>query len=141
MGMFDYVKVNCSLPDKWVEPDYWEWQTKDFPDPYLQTYIIEDDGTLWINNSFAKKPNLEQLTFTGEVEFYGSNIRCSVPPNYIVTQNDEPPLSKTYKVVFYSGKIHSLKLIETDNWESFNHITEQTWLEDQRNYDLKQTKS
>ena len=138
MGMFDYVVCEYALPDGWVEPNGWEWLTKDFPDPYLTTYVIETDGILQRNSSHGKKSHLEKYTFTGEVEFYGSNIQCSGPPNYIVTRNDEPPLSKTYRVIFFYGQVHSIELIETYEWPNYKHLTHATWLEDERNYNWKQ---
>lgn len=43
MGMFDYVKCEVPLPDGY---DGANLQTKDFEDPYLETYIIRSDGRL-----------------------------------------------------------------------------------------------
>ena len=43
MGMFDYVRCEAPLPDG--KPDT-EFQTKDFPEPYMETYTITSAGRL-----------------------------------------------------------------------------------------------
>jgi hypothetical protein len=45
MGMFDIVIVESPLPDVGAA-EVNEWQTKDFPDPYLENYTITADGRL-----------------------------------------------------------------------------------------------
>lgn len=42
MGIFDYVRCEVPLPDGFSG----ELQTKDFEDPYLETYTIKKDGRL-----------------------------------------------------------------------------------------------
>ena len=42
MGMFDYVKCEVPLPDGFEG----ELQTKDFANPYMETYTITKDGRL-----------------------------------------------------------------------------------------------
>jgi hypothetical protein len=63
MGMFDYVKCEVPLPDGY----YGEWfQTKDFDDPYLGTYVIRKDGRL-----VHLKSELEiDMNFHGILNFY-----------------------------------------------------------------------
>ena len=45
MGMFDYVVVECELPDASAK-DIHEWQTKDFDWPMMEKYRITADGRL-----------------------------------------------------------------------------------------------
>jgi hypothetical protein len=44
MGMFDNIICEYPLPGN---PAVSEWQTKDTPTQYLDTYIIAADGQLW----------------------------------------------------------------------------------------------
>ncbi|MDI3563577.1 hypothetical protein [Bradyrhizobium sp. Arg816] len=73
MGMFDYVKCELPLPDGWKG----ELQTKDFEDPYLETYTIRADGRL-----IRRRPKYDidppgtaygeiDTNFHGILNFYG----------------------------------------------------------------------
>lgn len=62
--MFDWVKCEVPLPDGWVHP---EFQTKDFPDPYLDTYTIRADGRL-IRRAVGSEE--ADLNFHGHFRFY-----------------------------------------------------------------------
>lgn len=44
MGLFDNIRCEYPLPGN---PIVDEWQTKDTPAQYLDTYVIKEDGTLW----------------------------------------------------------------------------------------------
>jgi hypothetical protein len=64
MGMFDNVMSEVPLPDGYDGP----CQTKDFDDPYLETYLIRADGRL-IHE--PDKPNGRGDTnFHGVLNFY-----------------------------------------------------------------------
>lgn len=61
MGMFDYVKVRCPIPEWMSGVD--EWQTKDF-DRWLETYEISEDGRL-------KDPHGNEMASATSLNFYG----------------------------------------------------------------------
>ncbi len=45
MGLFDYVRVECPIEGV-DDPATYEWQTKDFDWPYMETYRITAEGRL-----------------------------------------------------------------------------------------------
>ena len=45
MGLFDEIRCELSLPDGWSPGERW-FQTKSFPDPLMQRYIITSRGRL-----------------------------------------------------------------------------------------------
>jgi hypothetical protein len=74
MGLFDYVRCEVPLPDGFAG----ELQTKDFDDPYMETYTIRADGRL-----IHDKPRYDidppgthhgliDTNFHGVLNFYGS---------------------------------------------------------------------
>jgi len=87
MGMFDYIVPECELP--MPVPAGLEWQTKDTPAQFLDTYRITADGQL-IHRAYtietvpeSERDDLglplwrrvnqhdEPCDFTGSIEFYG----------------------------------------------------------------------
>lgn len=89
MGMFDYMRCKHHLPPG--TPDL-QWQTKDTPAQWMETYEIREDGSLWHHDHDIEDqsdPNAEGLLalagcmtsvnfrwepclLTGEVRFYDS---------------------------------------------------------------------
>lgn len=119
MGMFDYII--CEYPIN--APDtVKEWQTKDTPAQYLETYKIDAQGNLWflkVKREFRDngKPGIDKLTgcmhkiseewvkesnFRDAIEFYGGE-----------TINGKEDLRKwwKYSAFFDDGKIINIKPI------------------------------
>ena len=91
MGMYDYIIPECKLP---VEvPDGIEWQTKDTPAQFLDTYRITPEGQL-IHGAYTfetvpkserdthglplfrrANPHDEPCDFTGSIMFYGGDYK------------------------------------------------------------------
>lgn len=72
MGMFDYIHCKKPLPDGWV-PD--ELQTKDFDEPYLERYTIDDDGRLYkeaVRYDTGQGNERTDTNWHGYLRFYGS---------------------------------------------------------------------
>lgn len=72
MGMFDYVHCKKPLPDGWIAD---ELQTKDFENPYLEHYTIEDDGRLYketVHYDDGHGNNRRDENYHGSLRFYGS---------------------------------------------------------------------
>lgn len=71
MGMYDYVKVKCELPD-WPKGKEFVGQTKDFQS-FLVTHEIREDGSLWLASEIdtdAPTSKLEpQQNYTGSMSF------------------------------------------------------------------------
>lgn len=62
MGMFDIVIPECPLPDvsaKLVD----EWQTKDFDEPFMNSYRIGADGRLYVE--IVHFEDLSEFALTG----------------------------------------------------------------------------
>lgn len=62
MGLFDDVHCKMDLPKGEQEPPSLHFQTKSFPDPYMDKYVIEKDGTMTKNGDL--------FAFHGVVNFY-----------------------------------------------------------------------
>lgn len=89
MGMFDYLLCEKPLPGTvpaWIGRDH-DFQTKDTPAQYLETYVIREDGTF------------SDGEFTGEIDFYTSNICGSGPGIYTQRGEDAESVSFLAKVV------------------------------------------
>ena len=94
MGMFDYIVPECKLPI--TVPDGMEWQTKDTPAQFLDTYQITAGGRLvhWaydietVPENGRDKYGLplfrrvnrrdEDCQFTGGITFYGCGHDASI---------------------------------------------------------------
>lgn len=101
MGMFDYVICNYPLPDG-EDGDGIEFQTKDTDSQQLDYYNISDDGTLWFKEYGGEwKP--EQ--YTGEINFYSSNMRGFSPKGCITDDALTPVTSWDYTATFDKGKV------------------------------------
>lgn len=98
MGMFDYIECDYELPG--IKPDYFDklkqfvFQTKDL-DCTMDTYLIDADGVLSIHD------------FTGEINFYDSNIVGYGPAIY--TRNGEDAESVDYVAEFIDSKLKEIK--------------------------------
>ncbi len=100
MGMFDIVRCEYPLPAGAEKVR--EWQSKDLPALYCETYTIRADGTLWHTDYDVEdrgdksKEGLERLIgsatpvnkreafcadFSGDVEFYGSDGKSAYAPH------------------------------------------------------------
>lgn len=62
MGMFDDLTCKMDLPDCGEPCPHISFQTKSFPDPYMDKYVIGPDGKLSRNGS--------PFDFHGIVNFY-----------------------------------------------------------------------
>jgi len=100
MGMFDYVRVECELPDGLPGPDH-EFQTKDTPDCFVSTYTLTSDFRLL-------DPKGEEFGFHGDLCFYTGNVTFSGPHGY-VTQDGDKAWSATYTALFDHGKMIRLE--------------------------------
>jgi hypothetical protein len=90
-AMFDYVKCSYVLPlseeaSKKIGPQDWEeidFQTKSFPDAFMDVYSIEEDGQIYKENIDRelvtcgekceikeKNMGIEKVDWTGELVFY-----------------------------------------------------------------------
>lgn len=131
MGMFDYIKCEYPLPDGFGQGRDISFQTKDL-ECAMDTYVIDEEGFLnlekWgvrdlpatqhrkstgILNAFWDAhervfEGLEKVDYTGEVEFYYSNIAAMGPEGFS-TRNDEPYEARTYTAVFEKGVLIKLK--------------------------------
>lgn len=104
MGLFDYLSVpKIKLPGKPPSfiKDRHSFQTKSFDDPYMTTYEVTDQGTL-----------LGAGQFTGEVDFYDSNIVGGGPGYY--TRNGEDAESVDYLAKFVDGMLVDIKETERE---------------------------
>ena len=116
MGLFDYLRCKYPIPvDGANDLDY---QTKDTPSQYMDSYEIREDGTLWheaYDTEDRSDPNAtglnalrgkmtrinarwEQQAITGEVRFY--------------TSRDKPPLNWIeLSAYFVNGELKQLEVI------------------------------
>jgi hypothetical protein len=118
MGMFDYVRFGAELPGN---PPAIEWQTKDTPAQWCDTYEIRDDGSLWHQNydtEYRSDPSAEGLValagcmtsvnhrwepchnFTGEIRFYGY-------------EGDDTKLWWEYSAYLSKGQLKHIELIRS----------------------------
>ena len=107
MGMYDNISCDYPLPGKlpsFIKPGH-VFQTKDL-DQCLIHYHITKDGLLETLDQAGNQPQ----NFSGEVEFYDSNICASGPGIY--TRNGEDAESVSYLAVFEKGKLQSIKEVE-----------------------------
>lgn len=74
MGLFDRVVVECPLPDAGASVVR-EWQTKDFPDPYMENYKITSDGRL-MSEQYRVEDHSDPNAPKGSIE---SIMGCATP--------------------------------------------------------------
>lgn len=137
MGMFDYIECEYPLPDGFVPPPGWEFQTKDTEAMYMEVYRITKDGRL-IHEAcdyeivpeeerpYYGKPEFEGFLkiagsqrkvnerdedeqYHGDLEFYGSNITGCGPEGYI-TEDDAPMVRREYTARFTNGNLQEIRL-------------------------------
>lgn len=96
MGVFDYIRCEYELPDKW-EQDV-PFQTKDTPKQWLNTYTITKNGNLIDNDDGST------VDFHGDLNFYWSNISGSSSRGCI-TENDKPVEYADYIALFDHGTL------------------------------------
>lgn len=101
MGLFDYVKCEVPLPDRFDG----ELQTKEFDCPYMETYIITKEGRLFHNKPrYDIDPpdalcGLRDMNFHGVLNFYGY---------------DDDTGSPTYKWHEYNAKFTDGQLVSIE---------------------------
>lgn len=64
MGIFDDVRCEMDLPDCGEACPHVSFQTKTFPDPYMDKYVIKRDGTITRNG--------DPFEYHGILNFYTS---------------------------------------------------------------------
>jgi len=95
MGMFDYINCRHPLPDG-HNPAGERYQTKDTPNQYCDTYIIQENGTLTQDDKL--------VDFHGDLNFYACNVSGSGPNGYI-TEDDKPGWWREYVALFDHGRL------------------------------------
>lgn len=78
MGMFDYLRIDkAMLPVELPEGFVAQWQTKDTPEQYLETYEITAEGELrrveWNGDTEQYEPVEVLGDFHGDLRFYTSH--------------------------------------------------------------------
>jgi hypothetical protein len=103
--MFDNIVCDMPLPGtvpKWIRPGH-QFQTKDTPEQYLCVYRIGDDEELY-------GPDGKKESFTGDIEFYTSNICGCGPGKY--TSDGADGESVTFYAHVVGGRVQKLEQIE-----------------------------
>lgn len=136
MGMFDYVKCACPLPDgEDGEAIGFQFQTKDTEAQFLDRYEIRADGTLWHEqyevedhsdpeaDGFAAwvgamtrvRPHWERVLFEGELNFYYSNVTGGCAKGMLTNEALDPATFWDYVAVFKGGQLMDLRGGKTIN--------------------------
>lgn len=105
MGMFDYIVCEMPLPGTvpaFIEPGH-EFQTKDTPEQLLRTYRFGADKELY-------GPDGQKLNFTGDIDFYTSNI-CGCGPGVYTTDGADAE-SVAFNAHVVGGRVQSLEQTE-----------------------------
>jgi len=76
--MFDYINCRHPLPDG-HNPAGERYQTKDTPNQYCDTYIIQENGTLTQDDKL--------VDFHGDLNFYACNVSGSGPKILEIVQD------------------------------------------------------
>ena len=119
MGLFDYVYVEYR-PLPGTSPEWLtlgsEFQTKDFDDPFMNHYIISEDGRLLFQDYTygtdeshplgisGKLNELVELGYHGMLTFYGSNW-AGFGYGRTYTPNGEDLEQVEYKAKFTDGRL------------------------------------
>lgn len=124
MGLFDFLRIEYSLPG---DPPSWSlaaFQTKDLG-CLMQQYIVTADGKLVKENGRAED-------FTGTVNFYTSNVVAMGPGIY--TEDGEDARWLEYGADFTAGQLTAIREVEnrTERAAKFvQHGTEIQTIDDQ----------
>lgn len=137
MGMFDRIVMEYPLPDPGAVAVK-EWQTKDFPDPYLENYKITADGRLmrervhYEDKSDPKAPKgslenpwgcmtpvheaWEDMNYHGMLNFYGDAhtgelLAISLKPETFGQDLNHPEEMEWFE---YNAKFTDGKLVEIE---------------------------
>lgn len=113
MGLFDDLVCEHELPDGF-DPSGIIFQTKDTPDPFLETYVLLADGRL-IHQKSGEDANLD-----GPVEFYASNW-CGSFMDLRMTKDDQPLWSAEYTAFYDHGKLLRIEG-STSSVEGVTHV-------------------
>lgn len=98
MGLFDYVRCRHPLPDGF-EPGDGLFQTKSMDCPYLNVYVITEDGRL------IREDGGEDLSdFHGDLEFGWSNLTAGWN-GFVATENDAEVDIRDYVARFSDGRL------------------------------------
>jgi hypothetical protein len=142
MGLYDRVIVECPLPDAGASAVR-EWQTKDFPDPYMENYKITADGRLmserihYENQSDKTAPRgsaasimgcmtpvheaWEDLCYHGVLNFYGDAhtgelMAISLAPETFGVDLNHPEAAEwfEYNAKFTDGKLVAIERVQAE---------------------------
>ena len=97
MGLFDDVECRMPLPDGCKHKHF---QTKDFPDPYMDKYIITEEGRL-VERPWIKGKRTEA---TVDLDFHGML-------NFYHYDTDTKEVFR-YQAKFTDGQLVEIKIIE-----------------------------
>lgn len=103
MGMFDYIKCECPLPDRF-DPSTHDWQTKDL-DSTMDTYTITKDGKLKGGGNEHRTEFFEN--YHGDLRFYGSNSGGH-GFEYCFSHDDSPLWWREYVARFTNGTLEKI---------------------------------
>lgn len=71
MGLFDDVRCDVPLPDGFEGGRWGQFQTKTFPEPYMEKYTITREGRLLHQPSLKHEPT--DTNYHGILNFYGGD--------------------------------------------------------------------
>lgn len=130
MGMFDYVKCECPLPEgvpEWVKPDI-EFQTKDTPAQYMEIYVITAEGRLIHQSVKYETVPENERPYWGKPEWKSDFMKAagcvrSVPTGDVDTQfhgdlsfgcssNSAPYKFCDFVARFTNGQLEYIKLVK-----------------------------
>ena len=101
MGMFDEIRCEYPLPDRFDAHEVW-FQTKDTPEQYLQRYVLCLNGTLVVENT------REIILFHGAMRFYTTNV-CGISYKGVITRDNMPPYVAEYCALYDHGTLLKLE--------------------------------
>ena len=109
MGLFDDIKCEFPLPDECKETNF---QTKDFPDPYLDKYVITKEGKL-AKRTFSGVGDEWHHDKDEPMEFHG------ILNFYTYTGSHEAGDFKwwEYAAKFTDGKLVSITRVDRDPFD------------------------
>lgn len=125
MGMYDYIRCECDLPNGRQD---WEYQTKDTPLQRLDTYTISEDGRLL-------DPDGVDTKWHGDINFYLSNWAGYRPiaghkkyRTAMMTTNDDPYEEYDFTARFTNGVLQEISGGRCELEPHIKHITRGEWL-------------
>ena len=153
MGMYDHVIPEHPLPDG-HDPAGEEYQTKDTPAQFLDTYKITAEGRLehelcdvedrsdpraeGFERMFGMMTRVnrrwENVSFHGDLTFYTSNVSGTSGVG-VVTSDNKPPVYREYTALFKDGQLIDIRGGVTDSYRGAKHYTDhKLWMEDSERF-------